>query len=344
MAIRLRVTSPKKFVQALYDNRSDPPRGRLITMSKEHVLFLTDDQVTRVLRPDQLVDGLRDAFASLSSGEASVPPRIGANTPKGALLAMPGFFPGVLAVKAVSVYPSNVPPLPTHHALIILFEAGTGEPVAIMAAERITAIRTAATTALATELLARDDAECLAVVGAGVQGRAHIEVLSSNRRFKRILLASRTFDRAAQIATEFPSVEVAESIEAAVRDADVVCACTSSLVPILHRRWLKPGTHINSIGFGGKEVADDVVASCRLFVESRIAFSAPPSGAGELANLDPESGTELGELILGQRGGRLDRDELTLYKSTGNAIEDLAAAALAYHNASEQGLGTWLAV
>ena len=307
------------------------------------MLLLSQADVRGLLDADLLVDALADAFVELSEGRASVPPRVAAQSPdRGLLAAMPGYVGGVLETKLVSVFPDNEAlGIPTHQALIAVFDAANGSPLALMDGTHITATRTAAASALATRTLAREDARVLAVLGSGVQARSHLEAVPRVRRFEEIRVASRTFERAQALAREFRATAV-ESFEDAVRGADVVCACTHAAAPVMRREWLAPGAHVTSVGAAqeGPELdADTVRETDVLAVESRVAFQPYPAGAHELQGLDPERAAELGEILAGRRPGRTSADQLTVYKSMGHAVEDAAAAKLVYERAIAEGVG-----
>jgi alanine dehydrogenase len=299
------------------------------------VLVLSQDDVRSLLDLDELIDALADAFAEVSSGRASVPPRVAAFVPeRGLLAAMPGYAAGVLETKLVSVFPGHEP---SHQALIAVFDPSTGTPLAVMDGTYITATRTAAASALSTRLLAREDARVLAILGTGVQARSHIDAVTRVREFDDVRVAGRSRERA-----EALGVAVAESIEAAVRDADVVCACTDASSPVLRRAWLASGTHVTSVGAsqGGPELDEGTVRASVLAVESRVAFEPYPAGAHELQGLDPAVAVELGELVAGTRPGRTSAEQITVYKSMGHAAEDAAASRLVYERALREGAGT----
>ena len=308
------------------------------------LLFLGEADVRRLLDVDRLVDALADAFVELSAGRASVPPRVAALAPGGLLAAMPGYVSGVLETKLVSVFPENdLLGIPTHQALIALFDQETGVPLAVMDGTRITAVRTGAASALATRTLAREDARVLAVLGAGVQGRSHLEAVTRTRDFSEIRVASRRRDHADALARQFGGRSAA-SFEEAVRGADVVCCCTDSPEPILRRDWLSPGAHVTSVGAAraGPELDRDTVTAGLLVVESRVAFQPYPAGAHELQGLEPDAAVEVGEVLAGTRPGRTSDDEITVYKSMGHAVEDAAAARLVLERARAEGVGVEL--
>jgi ornithine cyclodeaminase/alanine dehydrogenase-like protein (mu-crystallin family) len=205
----------------------------------------------------------------------------------------------------------------------------------------ITAIRTGGTAAVAARLLARDDASVLAVLGAGVQGGSHLETFPRIRDFKEIRVASRDPGKAKALAARYPRAKAVDSFEAAVRGADVVACCTDAREPIVRREWLKDGAHVSSVGgTWGPELDAETIAGGRVFVEWRgAATNPPPAGAVELQGLDANNLTEIGEVLSGTRPGRLSRDEITIYKSTGHAVEDAAAARLVYDRAKAEGAG-----
>jgi ornithine cyclodeaminase/alanine dehydrogenase-like protein (mu-crystallin family) len=235
--------------------------------------------------------------------------------------------------------------LPSHQALITLFDPATGSPIAVMDGTRITAIRTAGTAAVSVRHLARDNARVLAIVGAGVQGHAHLEILPRVRNFQDIRIASRTVESARRLAELDPTARAVESYETAVRGADVVAMCTHSGTPVIKREWVAPGTHVSSVGFSAPdgELDRELAEAGSLYVESRAAaFQPPPVGCMELVGMDPEQATEMGEVLLRARPGRQSAQEITVYKSMGHAVEDLAASGLVYREALAKGAGTFV--
>ena len=278
------------------------------------MLVLTRAEVEELLDLDALLEALASAHAELSAGAASMPPRIAALADGGLLGAMPAYLPSAgLGCKLVSLFPENVD-RPTHQAEIVMFDPENGSPAAVMDGTYITAMRTAAAAALATRLLSREDARVLAIVGTGVQSRAAQEMFPRVRDFDEIRVAGRG------------------EAEEAVRGADVVHCATHSAEPVVLADWLSEGTHVSSVGYNapGSELDPAIVARADVIcVESRgSSFAPPPSGAPELAGVDPDRTVELGELIAGTRAGRTSATEITLYKSVGVAVQDLAAAAL----------------
>jgi alanine dehydrogenase len=289
------------------------------------VLVLSQEEVQRLLDVDLLLDALERAFVELSAGRASVPPRTAAFAEHGLLGAMPGYVDGVLAAKLVTLFPGHEP---SHQALIAVFDAETGTPVAVMDGTHITAVRTGASSAVAT----REDARVLAILGAGVQGRSHLDAVGRVRDFSEVRIASRNPEHAQALAGETGATAVG-SFEEAVRGADVVCACTSSAEPVLRRDWIDPGTHVTSVGASmeGPELDRETVTAGLLVIESRVAFQPPPAGSHELQGLEPSEAVELGEVLAGTHPGRSSAEEITVYKSMGHAVEDAAAAALVLH-------------
>jgi len=320
------------------------------------VLVLDKREVESLLEPDALRAVVGAALADLSAGRASMPTRIAALIPeRDALLAvMPAYLPGAgaLTTKLVSLFPRNTD-RPTHQAVIVAFDPETGSPAALMDGEAITAARTAAGSALATDLLARRDAATLAVLGAGVQARAHLRAVPRVRNFREIVVGARDAAKASALAREIAAETGisarAASFSDAVRASDVVCACTHSAEPVVRREWLRNGTHVNSVGFNtaGREVDGETVAAALVVVESRAAVLAPPPGGSNDLAWPIRDGlidathvhAELGEIVSGARPGRTDASQLTLYKSVGVAVEDAAAAALVLRLARERGVG-----
>jgi alanine dehydrogenase len=310
------------------------------------MLFLSREEVVRLLDLRELPDAVARAFVAYSQGHTSVPPRVAARAARGLLGAMPGYLPGVgLEMKVVSVFPGNHElGLPSHRGFIVLFGEDEGEPLALMDGEHITAMRTAAGAAVAIKHLARPDADIIAILGAGALGHAHLALLLLAGVFGEYRVASRNREHAEALASLSPDARAVGSFEEAVRDADIVCCCTDSRSPIISFDWLKNGAHVSSVGGSfGPELDPDTVQLGRLFVEWRGAASnPPPTGAHELQGVEPERLTELGEVISGVRPGRATIEEVTVYKSTGLAVEDAAAAGMVYERALREGAGMQL--
>jgi len=310
------------------------------------MLLLSQRDVRELLDLDRLVDALADAHAELSAGDVSMPPRVAALVPeREALLGvMPAYLPSAgLACKLVTLFPQNRD-RETHQAAILVFDPATGTPAALMDGTYVTATRTAAGSALATRLLAREDARVLALIGTGVQARTHGRAIPRVRPIEEIRVAGRDRAKAEVLAEELgPQARAVDSYEEAIRGADVVAATTHATEPVVRRAWLAPGTHVNSVGLNpsGREVDEATVAEATLVVESRdSALAPPPAGAPELVGIGRERiHAELGELVSGARPGRTSPEELTLYKSVGVAVQDAAAAALVLSAARERGMG-----
>jgi alanine dehydrogenase len=320
------------------------------------VLVLSRAEVEALLDPAALIGALAPAMAELSAGRAAAPQRAGVPVPgpDGLLVAMPGHVPsaGTLMAKLVTLFPGNAgTALPTHQAVIVVFDPATGEPVALLDGTTITTMRTGACSALSARLLARDDAAVLAIVGTGEQARSHARAMCLVRPVREIRVAGRTPAKAAVLAAELSrSLRVparAATTEEALAGADIVCATTHAAEPVIRRAWLSPGTHVTSVGYGGREVDDATVRDALVCVESRAAALAPyPSGSADL--LEPiRAGaipaghvhTELGELAAGTKPGRTSAEQITLYKSVGVAVQDAAAAALVLAGARERRAG-----
>ena len=323
------------------------------------MLLLSRTEVEELLDVDALIDALAGGMSDLSAGRASVPNRVAARVDEsdGLLLAMPGYAPssGALVAKLVSLFPRNAGgELPTHQAVIAVFDPETGRPDALLDGEAITATRTGAGSALATRLLAREDAATLAILGTGVQARSHARAVARVRAFQELRVAGRDRSKAEALAEELAGelelrIVVAGSWEEACQGADVICAATHASEPVVRREWLAAGAHVNSVGFNpeGRELDDATVIASLVVVESRAAALAPvPAGSNDL--LQPiERGligpdhvqAEIGELVDGSRPGRSSHGQLTLYKSVGVAVQDAVAAALVLRAARARGAG-----
>jgi ornithine cyclodeaminase len=308
------------------------------------MLILGRSDVEELLDPDALIEALAAAHADLSAGKASMPPRIAALVDqRDALLGvMPSYLPSAgLACKLVTLFPHNRD-RETHQAIVCVFDPETGTPAAVMDGTYITAMRTAAGSALATRLLAREDAHVLAILGTGVQAHSHARLLRRVRLFDEVRVAGRDPERVEAFAREI-GAHAAESYEDAVRDADVVAATTHAREPVVRREWLAPGVHVNSVGVNpaGRELDEATVAEALLVVESRAsALAPPPAGAPELVGIDPARvHAELGELVAGTKPGRRSPEQITLYKSVGVAVQDAAAAAIVLAAARERSVG-----
>lgn len=313
------------------------------------VLILNHDEVEQLLGMNDCLDVMATALEALARDQAFQPLRPVVRPPAAAgfMGLMPGWSEAEgWAIKVVNIYPENPKRgLDAHQGAVLLFDGETGETRAIMNASAITAIRTAAVSGVATRLLARDDARVLTILGAGVQARSHLRAMACAMLTERIYLWARDFERAQAVAAEFDGVTPVESCEEAVRDADVVCTTTSSREPIVERAWLKSGVHINAVGSSvrtTRELDTQTIVDATLVVDRRESAENEagdyliPKGEGA----DVEIAAELGEVITGVHPGRTSDDELTVFKSLGLAVEDLAAAELVVRAARERGRGT----
>jgi ornithine cyclodeaminase/alanine dehydrogenase-like protein (mu-crystallin family) len=315
------------------------------------VLVLGEADVRRLLPMDECIDVMAEALAGLEQGDLSMPLRAVFRPPEARSLM--GLMPahragdkGAYGLKAICIFPENpTRGLDAHQGAVLLFDGETGELRAALNASAITEIRTAAVSAVATRLLARDDARELAILGAGVQARSHVQAVRAVRDFDHVRVWSRTDEHARTLAEEAGATAVGTA-EEALRGADVVCTTTSSREPVVHREWLAPGVHVNAVGASiptARELDTATLAAAALFVdrrESTLHESGDYLLALEEGAIGPEHiRAELGELVTGKAQGRTHPDELTVFKSLGIAVEDLAAAEHVYGRAREAGAG-----
>ncbi len=288
--------------------------------------FFDEAAVQRVLRPEALIPAMEHALIDFSAGKVLHPVRsiVSVSQHGGFMGLMPAVYGDIMGTKLVNFYPNNAARrLPTHLAIIVLFRSETGEPLAIMDGRLITELRTAAVSAVATRLLSPANGCKLAILGSGVQARAHVRALRLVREFEEIRIWSRNPQHAKLLADEIGGI--AMSAEEAVRDADVVVTVTSSSEPVLRGKWLKPGVLVNAVGAVGptrRELDDDAMRGA-LIVDSREA-ALKESGDALLAGANIYA--ELGELLAGSKPK--PQTEITVFKSLGLAVEDLAAAKL----------------
>lgn len=322
------------------------------------MLVLKRQEVETLLDLDLLVTALAQVMADLSAGQVSMPQRIAASVAErgGLLGAMPVYVSSLqtLSVKVVNVFPRNAASdLPTHQAVVLVFNSINGSPLALMDGTYLTAARTAAGSALATRLLARADADVLTIVGTGVQAKAHVRAIPRVRPIREIRILGRD-PRKAKTLVEQASSELriparaVDTFRDAAAGAGVICATTDTAAPVILGRWLDPGVHINSVGFNpnGRELDDASISRARLFVESRQAALAPlPSGTNDLilplrdGVIAEEQIAEVGEVVSGKREGRTAPEQVTIYKSVGVAVQDAAAARLVLEAARRRGRG-----
>ena len=305
----------------------------------DDIVYLTEADVRMLTDMATLRERLRVAFGLFSAGKADVPPRIAARSTDGLLAAMPGYLEGVgLVVKAVSVFAGNHgSDIPSHQGLIMVCDEHTGTPLAVMDGASVTALRTAASAAVAADLLSRQDSTVLAIIGGGVQGHAHLQAFAGIRPWSSVRVASRSKGSAFALAARHPSAK-AMSFEEAVRGADVVCLTTDADQPVVDPAWVSPGAHVGSVG-NRAEMHPGFLGGT-VFVEwMGAASSAPTASATELQGIDLARVVEIGRVVNGEHPGRTGHDEVTVYKSTGHAIEDAAAARLVLDAALETGVG-----
>ncbi|MFC2031009.1 ornithine cyclodeaminase family protein [Chloroflexota bacterium] len=321
------------------------------------LLIINQDHVRQLLPMDEAISIMAKAFKALGRGEAINPLRQVTPLPegKGVLVAMPAHLGAMeaMGLKVISVLPGNEgTEYDSHQGAVLLFETEHGSLRAIVDASAITAIRTAAVSGLATQLLAREDATELTILGSGVQAQAHLASMRLARKIRRARVWSRTrvhaerFADAGSLRHGIP-VEAVGSAEDAVRGAEIICTTTASEEPVLRGKWLSPGVHINAVGSSvpfARELDTDAVLRSRLFVDRREStvnesgeFLIPlREGALDASHIQGE----LGEVLLGQNQGRESPEEITLFKSLGLAVQDLAAAHYVYQRALEKGVGT----
>ena len=294
-------------------------------------MFLSEREVRDRLRLEDLIPALRRALIEFSAGRVIQPVRTIVAVPDhhGYFGLMPAVYGGLIGAKLVTFYPGNAGSLPTHHAVIQLFNAATGEPVITMDGRLITELRTAAVSAIAVDLLAPANTRVLAILGSGVQARSHLEAMRLVRAFPEIRVWSRTPGHAARFAQE-TGAEAKPSADAAVDGADVVVTVTSSLAPILRGAWLKPEALVIAVGAVGPTLRelDDEAMEATLIVESREAATKE---SGDVILSGAEIYAEVGELLAGTK--TRPQSGRTVFKSVGIAIEDFAAAKLVYEGA-----------
>jgi ornithine cyclodeaminase/alanine dehydrogenase-like protein (mu-crystallin family) len=320
------------------------------------LLVLSGRDIHALLGYRECANAMREALIALQAGRAQMPLRTIVR-PEGAA-GLVGLMPSYMAdygLKAICITPSNpAAGLDTHQGVVLLSSGATGEPLGVLNASAVTEIRTAAVSVVATDLLARPDADVLAVIGAGVQARAHVLALQEARDLREVRLAGRNPEHARQLAAslaEEVSVPVTAfgSVKDALAGAGIVVTATSSAEPVLRAEWLAPGTHINAVGAclpTDRELDTATMASGVLFADRRDSLMNE-SGDYVLAAaegaVDPgQIRAELGQILTGEASGRLTAGELTIFESLGLAIEDLAAARCAYDRAAATGAGTWV--
>lgn len=323
------------------------------------VLIVSHEEVRQHLPMSDCMKTMEEALLLLNSGDAMNPLRnvIWLPDKTGLMVLMPASMsePAVMGLKAISVFPGNsVTEYDSHQGVVMLFEAKNGRLLAVIDATEVTAIRTAAVSGVATQLLARKDAGDLAILGAGTQARKHLEAMLVARDIKRVRVWNRREETAAKFADHSAGrhglkLEIMASAREAVAGADIICTTTSSPEPVLNSDWIAPGAHINAVGSStpaARELDSKAVVKSRLYADRRESilneagdFIIPQNegliDAGHILG-------EIGELLSGEAEGRTSSDQITLFKSLGLAVEDLAAARLLYSKLSESDDGTWV--
>jgi len=322
------------------------------------LLILSADDVKAALGYPECAAAMREALIARASGEVFQPLRSVLAPPEaaGLMALMPAYRSGrnaAYGLKAITITPGNpARNLDTHQGIVLLSSPDTGQPVAVLNASAVTEIRTAAVSAVATNALANEDADVLAVIGTGVQARSHVEAIGATRRLTEIRVAGSAPDKAARFAASLTSaarILACASAEQAVAGAGIIVTATSSPEPVLRRDWLTPGTHINAVGAclpHLRELDTATVAGAALFGDSRESVLSE-AGDYRLAAADGAIGpdhvrAELGDVLAGTADGRRGEREITVFESLGLAIEDLAAATVAVQAATRNGTGTWV--
>ena len=323
------------------------------------VLIINQAEVYELLPMAECMGVMAEVLSALARDEALNPLRQALQLPdqRGILGIMPGYVGNInsFGLKIVSIFHHNKgTEHDSHQGAVLLFDAEHGSLKAILDGSAITAIRTAAVSGVATRLLSRDDATELAVIGSGVQAHSHVSAMLEARPLQRVRVFSPDADHAASFVARIRESRgidsvVAESVSEAVAGADIVCTTTSSSEPILLAPWLAPGTHINAVGSSvpfARELDSQAVLRSRLFVDRR---ESTVNEAGDFLNPkreglidDSHIRGEIGEILIGKVKGRQSENEITLFKSLGLAIEDVASAHVVYEKAVTRGLGTWV--
>jgi ornithine cyclodeaminase len=322
-------------------------------------LIVTQAEVPALLPMDECIGVMDATMRELARGETLLPLRSILWLPgrKGALGVMPGVLlpEGVLGLKAITVFPGNEgTDFDSHQGAVLLFEAGHGSLLAVIDATSITAIRTAAVSGVATRALAREDAGELAILGSGVQARTHLEAMRCVRKIRRVRVASRNLENARAFAAREARrhgipVEAVPTVREAVEGADLICTTTASRDPILRGEWIAPGAHVNAVGASiptARELDSEAVARARLYADRRESLENEGGdfllAKNEGAVDDRHIVGEIGEVLIGKVAGRRSREEVTLFKSLGLAIEDVASARHIYEKSRAARSGRFL--
>jgi alanine dehydrogenase len=320
------------------------------------VLILTGRDIPSLLPVGECIDVMAEALAALTRGNVTMPLRTIVWLPErhGLLVSMPVALEpeGMAAFKLLTVFPENrAAGIESHQGAVLLFELEHGRLLSILDATSITAIRTAAVSGVATRLLAREDASDLAILGSGTQAGTHLEAMRAVRSIRRVRVWSRSSDNARRFAERASArhgveVEPCDTAEAAVTGADLICTTTASREPVLRGEWLAPGAHVNAVGAVGadaRELDTEAIRRSRLVVDRRES-AANEAGEFVLAKAEGAIGDdhivgELGELVTGAVPGRTSPEEITVFRSLGIAVEDLAAAQAIHRRAIERRVG-----
>jgi ornithine cyclodeaminase/alanine dehydrogenase-like protein (mu-crystallin family) len=330
-------------------------------------LVVSYSEAKHLLRTRECIEVMAEALSTLARGEAEMPLRtiFRPQDVRGVMAMMPSFRRGdapLFGLKAICVFPDNAAiGKDAHQGGVLLFSGETGELLALVNASAITEIRTAAVSAVATRALAREDASELAIIGAGVQARSHLEAIACVRPIKRVRIAARTYESARRFVEQItsrpaddcglpsPVIEAVETSEAAVRNADIIVTATTSFTPVVKRAWVSQGAHINAVGtysFKARELDTATMADAALFVDRRESALNEAGdyviAAGEGAFGPEHIRAELGEVLIGNHRGRTSNEDITVFKSLGLAIEDLASAAHVYEKAQQLSAGSWV--
>ena len=325
------------------------------------VLIADQDLVTELLPMEDAIGVMRRALTLLAEGDVMMPLRSMLHLPKGGAVMglMPSYLGGLEAVgvKVIAEFPTNFgSEYDTHQGVVLFFDTERGLLRAMVDATAVTAIRTAAVSGLVTDLLANPDAGDLAIIGAGTQAHTHLQAMTAVRPVRRVRVYSVPDESAATFADRESrrtglKIEVAASAEQAIEGADLICTVTTSHEPVVHGAWVSPGAHINAVGAynpATRELDSALVAKSRLYADRRESLLNEagefliPKGEGLFG--DEHIVGEIGEVLTGKARARTSPQEITLFKSLGIAIEDLAAAHYVYEAAKARGLGQWVEI
>jgi alanine dehydrogenase len=329
----------------VFSKYGSPRAAFEVIKGPQRILVLNETLVMQLLDPNELLDGLELGFSAFAQGEVQSPSRPEITVPgKGFSLSMPAWQAGMqICVKIVNVFEANLAiNLPNHLAIINLFDPETGATTCVMDGTYITGVRTAASAVISQKLLSRQESKIATIVGAGVQGREHLRLLPLIRNFDEIQIYSLDFEHAERLARLDPRARAVKNAEEAIRRSDVICLATHSPIPVIAADWVKPGTHVSSVGYcpPDGELPRELATNHRLFVESTDAFATPPVGCAELRGIDSGLATLLGDVVNDLQKGRTVDEEITVYKAMGIAMEDMVAANLVYQRAVATGVGT----